>query len=406
MKRNGRAGRKRWLYGLVVVLVASSYGYWASQRTLPALQPIAAPSGLAVQTPAAALSWPASGQSAVGIVGTSILETHGPQTALPTASTAKLITALTVLQQKPLNLNEQGPTIILTAADVDLYNSYNARGGSVVPVAAGEQISEYQMLQALMLPSANNMADSLAIWAFGSLQTYNAAATSFLAGHGLTQTKVSPEDASGFAPDTVSTARELVKIGELAMQNQVLAQIVGQPTANGIPLANNIKNVNFLLGTANIVGIKTGNTDEAGGVFVSASRITVNNKPVTIVTALTGAPTLFSAVKGSLPLIQSAQVNFSPTPIITTGSIIGRYRVPWGGTVTALTSNSLNLRTWHGSIIPTSIHLKPIAANSPAGSTVGSLTLPKSVLADQQSVPLKLQTTPSKPSLTWRLLHP
>lgn len=406
MKKFGRPGGKRWLYGVAVCLLIGGYTYWAAHRSLPLLQPVARPAQLTVQSQPPALSWPAAGQSAVGIVGTSILTTHGTQTPLPTASTAKLITVLTVLQQKPLNPGEPGPIITLSPADVDLYNSYNARGGSVVPVTAGEQISEYQMLQAVLLPSANNMADSLAIWAFGSLKAYNTAASSYLASHGLKQTQVALEDASGFDPGTVSTARDLVKIGELAMQNPLLAEIVSQPTAAGIPMANTVKNVNFLLGTANIIGIKTDNTDEAGGVFVSASRTTLNNKPVTIVTALVGAPTLFAAVKGSLPLIQSAQANFNPVPIITAGSIVGHYRLPWGGSVAAVTAQNLIIKTWNGSKIPAALQLKPIVANAPAGSIVGSATIAKSTLADQQSVPINLQTAPTQPSLRWRLLHP
>jgi serine-type D-Ala-D-Ala carboxypeptidase (penicillin-binding protein 5/6) len=408
MKKFGRSGGKRWLYGLVVivVLLLGGYGYWSSNRSLAPLKPSTGSTQLIVKTPAAKLSWPAGGQAAVGIAGSSILVTHGPQTPLPTASTAKLITALTVLRQKPLDLNQPGPMITLGPADVALYASYKARGGSVVPVAAGEQISEYQMLQTLMLPSANNMADSLAVWAFGSLPAYTAAANLYLKSHDLTQTKVGVQDASGFAPDTTSTARDLVKIGELAMQNPVLAQIVGQSSASGIPRANTVKNVNSLLGTANIIGVKTGNTDEAGGVFVSASRTAVNGRPVTIVTAFIGAPSLFAAMKGSLPLIQSAQANFTHVTVIKVGTVVGSYRLPWGGSVAAVAAKNLSLDSWNGSSVSAAIQLNTLPANTPAGTNVGSITVPKSAFNNRQSIPVKLQTTPTKPPLKWRLLHP
>jgi D-alanyl-D-alanine carboxypeptidase (penicillin-binding protein 5/6) len=407
MKKYGRSGGKRWLYGgVVLVLLLGGYTYWAARRALPSLQPTASPSQLQIKSPPPNLAWPTAGQAAVGVAGSSILATHGAQTPLPTASTAKLITALVVLNQKPLSAGQPGPTINLGPADVALYNSYRAGGGSVVPVAAGEQINEYQMLQTLMLPSANNMADSLAVWAFGSLPAYKAAADSYLNSHVLTHTRVGTEDASGFAPSTTSTAQDLVKIGELAMENPVLAQIVGQATADGLPMANTIKNVNFLLGTDNIIGVKTGNTDEAGGVFVSASRTTVNGKPATIVTALLGAPTLFAAMKNSLPLIQTAQANFKPVSIIKAGSIVGHYRLPWGGSIPAIAAKDLNVTVWNGSTASAVISLNPVAAHAQAGTITGSLRLPKSTLADQQSVPVKLQAAPSQPSLRWRLLHP
>jgi D-alanyl-D-alanine carboxypeptidase (penicillin-binding protein 5/6) len=41
-------------------------------------------------------------------------------------------------------------------------------------VQLGEELSEYQALQALLLPSANNIAETLARWAFGSIDAYNA----------------------------------------------------------------------------------------------------------------------------------------------------------------------------------------------------------------------------------------
>jgi D-alanyl-D-alanine carboxypeptidase (penicillin-binding protein 5/6) len=405
MKRLKRRGGKRWLCLLVAIAAVGGYGYWAANRPLPELKPAVGSIQLLAQTPAPKLVWPGAGQAAVGVVGTQILETHGAETALPTASTAKLITALAVLNQKPLALNQPGPMITLGPADVALYNSYAAQGGSVVPVAAGEQISEYQMLQTLMLPSANNMADSLAIWAFGSLSAYSTFANTYAGQLGLAHTHVGT-DASGFSPTTTSSARDLVRIGEVAMRNPVLAQIVSQSTATGLPIVNNIKNVNSLLGTDNIIGIKTGNTDEAGGVYVSASRASVNGKQVTVVTALIGAPNLFAALKTSLPLIQSAQANFAAATVIKAGAIVGNYQLPWGGTVTAIAAKNLSPTTWNGDAASGTINLKPIAADTPAGATVGNVTSPQSSLSNQQSIPIKLQNNPGQPTLWWRLTHP
>ena len=392
------------MYMLVVLLLLAGYTYWALNRPLPTLSPTSG--SLSLQTPTAAskLAWPATGQSAVGIAGSTILETHGVQKAVPIASTAKLVTALVVLRQKPLDLSQQGPVITLSAADVALYAQYAAKGGSVVPVQAGEQVSEYQMLQAMLLPSANNIADSLAIWAYGSLGAYATAANAYLSGLGLDSTHVGA-DASGFEPGTTGTAHDLTRLGELAMQNPVLSQIVGQTTAGGIPLTNTVKNVNSLLGTANIVGVKTGNTDEAGGVYVSASRVTVNSQPVTIVTALVGAPTLFEAMKDSLPLIQSAQANFKSVPIIKAGAVVGHYQLPWGGNVSAIASQNLSLAAWNGNTVPSIIQLQTILATAQAGQTVGTLTVSKSILAGQESVPIKLQATPAKPTIWWHLYH-
>ena len=91
----------------------------------------------------------------------------------------------------------------------------------------------------------------MAIWAFGSLKNYSQAANQYLEDQGLVETHVG-SDASGFNPSTTSTARDLVRIGELVMQDPVLKQIVGQSSASDFPVVNNIKNVNSLLGTRTI----------------------------------------------------------------------------------------------------------------------------------------------------------
>jgi D-alanyl-D-alanine carboxypeptidase (penicillin-binding protein 5/6) len=338
-------------------------------------------------------------------MGSSILDAHGALSTVPIASTAKLITALTVLQTKPLPPGQPGPMLTLSANDVALYNSYKAQGGSVVSVAAGEQISEYQVLQGMMLPSANNLADSLATWAFGSLSAYQTAATTWLAQHDLNQTHVG-SDASGFAPSTTSNAHDLVRLGELAMQNPVLAQIVGQATASNIPVAGTIKNINFLLGTAGITGVKTGNSAQAGGVYISSSQITVNNKKVVIVTALVGAPSLWQALNDSLPLIKSAQANFQPVTVLKAGTVVGHYHLPWGGNVAAVASQSLIVNAWGGSTITPTAQLQSISANAQVGHIVGSLAAPASALFDKQSIPIKLQHSIIKPPTWWRLTHP
>jgi len=78
------------------------------------------------------------------------------------------------------------------------------------------------------------------------------------------------------------------------------------------------------------LAIKTGNTDQAGGVFLSASTTTVDHKTVAIVTAVLGAPTLWQALDNSLPLIRSAQTNFSANTLVPANNVVGRYRLHLG----------------------------------------------------------------------------
>ncbi|HXE10192.1 MAG TPA: hypothetical protein VN554_02090 [Verrucomicrobiae bacterium] len=405
MEPSGRHKGKRWLVVLVVPVLIAGYCTWTVRRPAPVVAATQSTVNAKVAVPAGnGLSWPGGAQAAVGISGSSILQTHGTQVGTPTASTAKLITALAVLRQKPLKPGQQGPVITLTAADVALFNSYNGREGSVVPVQVGEQITEYQMLQAIMLPSANNIADSLAIWAFGSLSDYATYANGYVSQLGLTATHIG-SDASGFDPSTVSSAHDLVKLGELAMQNPVLAEIVGQKTAV-LPVGGLVRNVNYLLGSDGFVGVKTGNTDQAGGVFVGATEGIIGGKQTTIVTAVTGSTNLAMAMKDSLSLMQSAQNNFQTLSVVEPGNVVARYQLPWGGSVSAVADTYIRLRGWGGGTVPYSVHLKPLPAQAVAGDVVGTVNVPSSAINQARIVTVKLQTTPPPPPLSWRLTHP
>jgi D-alanyl-D-alanine carboxypeptidase (penicillin-binding protein 5/6) len=396
--------KRKWLFtGLLICLLLAGYVAWSLLRPLPLIKPDASKSDLSFPTPAGTLDWPANGQAALSIVGSKISEQHGQQAPVPTASTAKVITALVVLQKKPLKSGQSGPVVTLTPADADLYSRYVAQNGSVLPVQAGEQLSEYQMLQALMLPSANNIADTLAIWAYGSLPAYAQAANSYLKQIGANQTHVG-SDASGLNPDTVTTAADLVKIGNLAMQQPVLAQIVGQTTASGFPIVNQIRNVNYLLGNSGIIGIKTGNSDQAGGAFISAAQSKVNDKTVTVITGVAGAPDLASALQSSLALVQSAERNYAQTTAFKQGSPVGTYSAPWGETHQAVLTQNVSVVTWQGETIYGSKNLKAVKVNQK--SNVGLVRINSTAPNDTKNYVVNLDQPFGPPTYWWRLTHP
>jgi D-alanyl-D-alanine carboxypeptidase (penicillin-binding protein 5/6) len=258
------------------------------------------------------LEWPNSGESAIGFVGHGVLAASGPQAERPTASAAKLITALTALNKYPLQPGQSGPLLTMSRTDLAILRTYaNLNGSRIGRMVVGERLSEYQMLEAMMLPSADNMADSLAIWAYGSLPAYQAAANQYLANHDINDTHVGV-DASGFDPSTVSTAHDLVLLGEAALQNAVLAGIVAKPGVSGFPLVGAITNTNTLLGQHGIVGVKTGNSDQAGGVFVFAASYTdANGQKLTVVGAVQGLPNLQTALNAAVPLLVSTEQHIS-----------------------------------------------------------------------------------------------
>src|SRR6185437_3099702 len=108
--------------------------------------------------------WPAYGQAAFVQTGQSQVQAGPNQHTAAIASVAKVMTAYLVLRDHPLRLGQDGPTITLTDADVADTDRRLRQRESIVSIAAGERLTERQALQALLLPSANNIAAALARW--------------------------------------------------------------------------------------------------------------------------------------------------------------------------------------------------------------------------------------------------
>lgn len=403
-KKKRRIRHRLLIFSLVALLVALTYGTVAVTRPFAELKPERAASSLTITTPAAELPWPAYGQGAVGLLDGEIIASHGEQSPVAIASAAKVVTALVVLEKRPLPADAAGPTVTMTADDVALYNEYVAKQGSVTPVYAGQKLTERQLLQALLLPSANNIADSLAIWSYGSVKAYLTAANQYLKQQGLTDTTVAV-DASGYSPASVSTARDLVKLGGLAMRNPALAQIVGQKSAV-IPAVGTVHNYNTLLGSNGIIGIKTGNNDRNGGVFIGAAERVINGKKIVLITALSGAPTLSAVLRDSQSLLVAAGSTFADTTIIRKDAVLGTYRQANGKNLQAVAANDLNQTMLRGTSVRASVDLESISYNAHAGQKVGSLSVPTSDFATGKQVDIVLKQTPVKPDLWYRLTHP
>ncbi len=387
--------------GAAVIVLVAIYVLYVLLRPLSPPKTILLPPVIPAQVQVN-IPWPADGQAAFGATDYGLLAIHNQQTPTPTASIAKVIAALVVLDKKPLSTGQQGPAITMTAADVALYQNYVANDGSVVPVSTGQVISEYQALQAMMLPSANNISDTVAIWAYGSLAAYRTAANEYVKKLGMTQTTVG-SDASGFSPSTVSTARDLVLLGQKAMTHPVLSEIVGQRQAE-FPGVGTIYNVDTLLGNSGVRGIKTGNTDEAGGCFLGAADITVAGKKITVITAIMASSTRGQALRDTLPLVQSAVSQFQNVHVLNAGQVVGRVTTEWGSRTDVIAKDNVDTIAWSGTALSPKADLGSIKAPATAGTTVGKLQL--DYAGTSYSSTFYTKDTLTQPTLQWRLTHP
>ncbi len=231
--------------------------------------------------------WPAHGQAAFVQTGRSEIRAGPNQHPAAIASLAKVMTAYLVLRDHPLRHGVDGPAITLTDADVaDTYRR-RAQEESVVSIAAGEQLTERQALQALLLPSANNIAAVLARWDAGSEGRFVARMNATARSLGMTHTRYT--DPSGYDDATVSTAADQVRIVDQAMHLPVFASIVATPSAT-LPVAGNVQNTNTLLGRNGFVGVKTGSDRAAGGCFAFRAVRRIDGKRTTITGVVLGQP--------------------------------------------------------------------------------------------------------------------
>jgi len=250
-------------------------------------------------TLATPLPWPKYGQAAYGTIQYGSLATSAESDKpVPIASLAKTITAQAILQKKPLALGELGPKITITKDDEALYNKYLIKDGSVTLVKSGQKIHQYHAMQAMLMSSSNNVTDTLAIWAFGSMDTYNTYANAMVAEMGLTNTTVS--DASGFSPKTVSTSEEMVAVTAGFLKQPVLKQIITGDDAN-VPGLGAVTNYNSALNTKDIIGVKAGYTDEAERCFISAS---LDGDEVYSISVVLGADDILTAIKDSQTILK------------------------------------------------------------------------------------------------------
>ncbi|HAW10466.1 MAG: hypothetical protein ABSC16_06105 [Candidatus Dormibacteria bacterium] len=313
-----------------------------------------------------------------------------PTAVVPIGSIAKVMTALVVLKAKPLALEQSGPNYTITEQDVAFYDQVVAGDGSNLPVTVGEQFSERQLLLALLLPSANNIAETLAVWVAGSQPAFIAELNSEAKTLGMTQTSFA--DASGYSPQTVSTASDLVKLGQAALANPALTYLVGTPTAT-MPDGTTIHNLDTDLGTVpGWLGIKTGSTPQAGGCLLFAAEHVGPlgaTSDVRVVGAVLGQTTPSGALDDELGLAltvagTAVKAAFEDYPTIDPGSlkppaVPGTLRSGWGtstGLQASFESGLSSVEVRVGATLKLSAsqvtHLDPTAVAS--GTVVGHVT--------------------------------
>ena len=206
------------------------------------------------------------------------------------ASTTKIMTTIVILEKADLN-----ETVTVSA-------KAGGTGGSRLGLKRGDKASVRDLLYGLMLRSGNDAAVALAEHVGGSVKGFAELMNEKAIELGLTNTHfVTPhglDDANHY-----TTALELAKLTDYAMDNETFAKIVG--TKSTTIYINNqsrqINNTNELLGVLNgVVGVKTGFTNNAGRCLVTETKR--NN--IDIITIVLGADTKKDRTQDIVNLIE------------------------------------------------------------------------------------------------------
>ncbi|MFG3491909.1 D-alanyl-D-alanine carboxypeptidase family protein [Streptomyces sp. NPDC047972] len=390
----------------LILLVLIVFAIVQMVRPLPAPQlTLSAAPTFSFQGGDLKLPFPAEGQGAVEVEGVGSMGTYGAQKPAPIASVTKTMTAYVILRDHPLKGSQKGPEIEIDQKAAD---QGKAEHESTAAVQKGQTYSEKELLELLMIPSANNVARLLARWDAGSeaafVEKMNAAAKDL----GMTQSTYT--DPSGLLDSTVSTPQDQLKLAKAVMQYDVFREIVNMPnvTVDGIP--GRIENNNNILLEPGVSGIKTGSSTPAGGNLLWSANTIVDGQNRRILGIVMGAKDadqlgqkLQLAIDNSLKIIQQAQKDVTSAAVIRKGQVIGYVDDGLGGRTPVVATKELKAIGWPGLQVKLALTDggKAVPHAGKAGDVVGQVSIGTG--AGRVSSPVALQADLAEPGFDKKL---
>lgn len=247
-----------------------------------------------------------------------VLIEQNSKTRIFPASTTKILTAYTALANS-------GVTSIVTASETA---AGPMESGAVrLGLSEGEKMELYDMLMALMLKSANDVAVAVAEYIGDSVEGFSNMMNEKAAESGALDTHFT--NPHGLHDENhYTTPYDLAMITRKALENYNFASIVSTsqynlPPTNMRDKAYTIKNGNPILGENEgmdflVTGVKTGYTSKAKYTLVSSAHDYTGRDVVCVVANI---PSREMSADFSLRLMQRAFNEFSVQSITTAGSV-------------------------------------------------------------------------------------
>ncbi|MFB8133590.1 D-alanyl-D-alanine carboxypeptidase [Streptomyces mirabilis] len=388
----------------LVLLLAVIFAVAQSLRPLPTpTLDLTAESSYTFGGGDASIPWPSSGQGALDVQGIGSFGTSGAQKAAPIASVAKVMTAYLILRDHPIKSGDGAKIKV----DQKAQDQSDAGDESTVNVHAGDTITQKEALEGVLIASANNVARLLARWDAGSETAFVAKMNAAAKDLGMTNTTYT--DPSGLTKTTVSTAADQVKLAKAAMKDASFREVARMMEYTDYKGTRH-SNWNHLVGSNNVIGIKTGTTTAAGGNLVFAATKEIGGEVRTIVGAVISQgpggsdnTILGGALAAGDKLIRAAQASLKSATILKKGDVVGYVDDGLGGRTPVVITKDVTAVGWAGLKVKLSFVSSELPHSAKAGTKVGSLTVGDGGSSSAVQVPVELQKDLAEPGFGAKL---
>lgn len=293
-----------------------------------------------------------------------VLHAERPEERHAIASATKLMTALLALQ-------EADPDDVFTAPRYDALPVE-----SKIDLRKGERMEVEDLMEALLLESANDAAVTIARGVAGSRRAFVEEMNERARELGLDDTSFANPIGLDH-PDNYSTARDLAALARRLLRDELFAEIVDMPKAVLETGSHRrvVRSRNELVRRHPFVdGVKTGHTERAGWVLVGSA----TGRGAQVVSVVLGAPSEEARDADSLELLRYGLDQYRRVPALRAGRPLASVDVRWydGREVALTTAEDVALTVRRGEEIETVVDA-PERLEGPLreGARVGTVSL-------------------------------
>ncbi len=303
------------------------------------------------------------------------LDGKKPDEQLAIASTTKIMAALVVLEEE--NDLQRKITVPAEAEEFVGFTYSN------VGLIAGERVTVKDLLVAALVPSGTDAIYTLA-YDFGGANVGNFVDRMNEQADSMNLENTNFDSPAGLdSPDNYSSARDLAKIAQAAMQYPVFAEIVGmaEPTINTQTREIQLVTTNTLLYSyPEATGVKTGTSPEAGPSLVASAK----DGGKSYITVLLDAREDEYRFEAAQTLLDYTFASYASQPLVEQDEPFEKLKVPFrrGETIQLAAAEKVSGLSGPGVEIERKVQTQKPPDKAAAGQKLGEVE----VLANGQSV--------------------